>query len=220
MKYDISFTILARELKAAALFASTDECRYIMNGVCVEVWPDGRVLLIGTDGRTLAFVKATLRVADIEGLPELPSGECVKLIIPSKMIADVRGNGCRAIYMRFTCDGATVPDVSMREEFSDITKTAKAVDGTYPNVRAVVQQPQEKGVRSVFLAPKLLSKFAKAIDMLAGGKNDGMIISPSGTELDSAIITSDSSSCFYGVLMPLRNNSIDLSICPPRPAWV
>ena len=220
MKYNVTFSIYARELKAAALFASREAARYIMNGVLVEIWSKDRIILIGTDGKTLAFVKSGFG-GDVDGLPDLATGECIRVIVPLKMVSEVRSSGSRILTIGLSCDGVSVPQISIKEEFSDVTKTAKAVYGMFPNVRSVIMQPQDSGVRSMLLAPRLLSRFAKAIEMLTG-KNRGMIISPLGTELNATVITSELSEHFFGLIMPLRDesNRLNLSSCPNRPAWV
>ena len=203
MKYDITFSIYARELKAAALFASSDPARYVMNGVLVEIWSKDRILLIGTDGKTLAFVKSCFG-GDVDGLPELATGECIRVIIPLKMVSEVRSTGTRRLLIELSCDGISVPQISIKEEISDVTKIAKAVDGTFPNVRTVVPTPREPEGALMFFDPRLMDKFTKAVEMLAA-KRDGMIVSKNGPgEGYSIIVSIPSSGQFYGILMPMH----------------
>ena len=221
MKYDITFSIYARELKAAALFASRDEARYLMNGVLVEIWSKDRILLIGTDGKTLAFVKSCFG-GDVDGIPELATGECIRVIIPLKMIAEVRSSGSRSLTIGLSCDGVSVPQISIKEEFSDVTKTAKAVYGMFKNVRAPVPMPRESKGAPIFFDPRLMDKFTKAVEMLTI-KGSGVIVSKSGPKEDDPIIVStQAGGQLYGIIMPLRMTEEDrkLKACPPRPAWL
>lgn len=45
------------ELSAALLFASTDESRYTLSGVCIEACPERKPVLVATDGRRLAVIE-------------------------------------------------------------------------------------------------------------------------------------------------------------------
>ena len=50
-------TVSRNELLAALLFASTDESRYTLNGVCIELRPMNKPTIVATDGRRLVVIE-------------------------------------------------------------------------------------------------------------------------------------------------------------------
>lgn len=56
-------TITRQELLTALLFVSTDESRYVLNGVCLEK-RDEKPILISTDGRRLCVIETTAEQTD------------------------------------------------------------------------------------------------------------------------------------------------------------
>lgn len=58
--------ILSRnEILAALLFTSDDEARFVLNGLCVEVNPDARPVMVASDGRRLAVIESQAEQAEV-----------------------------------------------------------------------------------------------------------------------------------------------------------
>jgi len=117
----------AAELRAAierTLFAaSTDETRYVLNGVLFDFNPDG-ISIVGTDGRRLSL--ATIKTPSIVTTPGfILATKGAELLIG--VLDGVTGD----VVLQFNDAGGEfiLPNASL---------TVKFVEGTYPNYRAVI----------------------------------------------------------------------------------
>lgn len=117
---------LLRMLGVPSLAVSTDETRYYLNGVFLQV-EAGRLYAAATDG--IRLIRADMAVPD--GADRLPDGG---VIIPSKTIkllvkALAKGDGVVQI---------SVGDRRARFEFGDSVVVSKFVEGTYPAYQRVI----------------------------------------------------------------------------------
>lgn len=130
-------------LKSVSYGQSTDENRYILNGVYFN-FADDKVTLVATDGRRLA-----LTALDIE-ISEENAGS---LILPAKTVAELErllGKG-EKVKIAFS-DRQVAFEVSIGES-SDTGLTdqlylvSKIVEGNYPNYRQVIPKETEHRVK-------------------------------------------------------------------------
>src|SRR3954451_8992776 len=77
--YSLEQTELATMLKSVAYAQSTDETRYILNGVYFN-FKDGKLSLVATDGRRLALVSKEL---------EVPASSAGAIILPAKTVSEL-----------------------------------------------------------------------------------------------------------------------------------
>jgi DNA polymerase III subunit beta len=118
-------------LKKTAYAASTDETRYVLNGVLLS-FKGGKVTMVATDGRRLALVEREL---------EVPKEAETDIILPTKTVNEL---------MRVLGDDGDLKihckEKHVTFEFGEILLVSKLVDGTYPNYRQVIPAQCEERV--------------------------------------------------------------------------
>lgn len=139
-----------KTIAAVSLAASTDETRYYLKGVFLEVARDG-VTYIATDGHVLLASHEAL--ADDAERNTL----CGTFIIPIGICRAKRDKRESALA---TLQGESVTSAALTIAKDDGTATRfKVIDGTFPNWRRVVP-----GTSSNPFAPLTASTFAQACD--------------------------------------------------------
>lgn len=125
-EFKVSAQTLRDGLRKVAYAISTDETRYVLNGVYCQ-FKDSKLTLVATDGRRLAMTDS-----DIE-FPE--SMEC-NVIVPTKAINELQ---------RLLKEGADKAEVRIRIgakqiafEMSTGLLVSKLIEGNYPNFRQVI----------------------------------------------------------------------------------
>ena len=135
---------LAQMLKSVSYAQSTDETRYIMNGVYFN-FADGKLTVAATDGRRLAVMSSDLEVSEEnEG----------HLILPAKTVVEVErllGQG-EAVKITFN-DRQVAFEINAGGEDSETGLTSgiylvsKVVEGNYPNYRQVIPRENERHLK-------------------------------------------------------------------------
>ena len=125
-EFKVSSQTLRDGLKKVAYAISTDETRYVLNGVYCQ-FKESKLTLVATDGRRLAMTDS-----DIE-FPE--SQEC-SVIIPTKAVNELQ---------RLLKEGGDKDDVRIRIgakqiafEMKENLLVSKLIEGNYPNFRQVI----------------------------------------------------------------------------------
>ena len=137
------FTIRQKDLKdglkKTSYAISTDETRYVLNGILCS-FKDNKLTLVATDGRRLALV-------DIE--MEFPRSHEVDIIVPSKAVTEIQ---------RLLADDGeaklTVGANQVSFEANNTLLVSKLIEGNYPNYRQVIPNEAKERVtleREVFL---------------------------------------------------------------------
>jgi DNA polymerase III subunit beta len=128
-KFDESraFTLKQAELKdglkRTAYAISTDETRYVLNGV-LFAFKDNKLTLVATDGRRLALM-------DIEA--EITAEQEVSLIVPAKAVNELQ--------RLLKDDGDVKIKVGQNQiafELNGALLVSKLIEGNYPNYRQVI----------------------------------------------------------------------------------
>jgi len=218
---DIKFRIYPRDLLAMRLLQSKDETRFVLNGVHFEIHPNGKVLLIATNGRYLGILKPSVILEDpvesrIEFTVDYP---LVKYLPKPKGATDFE-----RILMWYDGPNQKVHFISEGE-----CVTCEEVLGVFPKWRQVIPTsgfaPFEVHVNSTYVST--FEKVAKMLDSdvplvsLMGhklGKCEG--VSPLAPY--SVFLGELREREFYGVIMPVRTDPIQmpdwLQDDPPAPA--
>jgi DNA polymerase-3 subunit beta len=120
-------------LRSISPAQSTDETRYILNGVLFKI-AEGKLTLVATDGRRLALVeKATDIPAEVKGAIILPAkavGELTRMLDKGSAVK-VSFNDRRVIFQIGTDkDSSGIVD--------EISLYSKVVEGNYPNYQQVI----------------------------------------------------------------------------------
>ncbi len=179
-------------LRKTSYASSTDETRYVLNGVLFS-FRDEKLTLVATDGRRLAM-------SDIE--LEYPKSAEADFIIPSKAVTEV---------LRLLSDEGDVRiKVTSNQicfEMGETVLTSKLIDGNYPNYKQVVpgeskfrieleREPLLAGVHRVAL---LTSDKSRSIKL--GFERDNLIIQANTPEVGEAKEE-----------IPIKYNGDDISI--------
>jgi len=129
ISYEMEQGVFREMLKKTAYAASTDETRFVLNGVLMS-FAEGKLTTVATDGRRLALVEN-----------ELEFSEATDMILPSKAVAELlhilSDSGSVRIYPR---KNQVVFDLG------ETVMASKLIEGTYPNFRQVIPAQCEERV--------------------------------------------------------------------------
>ena len=133
---------LSAMLKSVAYAQSTDETRYILNGVYFN-FKDGKLSLVATDGRRLALMAKEMEVpADSTGAIILPAktvGELMRLLDKGEKVK-INFNERRAAFQI-----ATDKDASGLVDH--VYLYSKVVEGNYPNYQQVIPKETHQRIK-------------------------------------------------------------------------
>lgn len=133
---------LAAMLKSVAYAQSTDETRYILNGVYFN-FKDGKLSLVATDGRRLALIAKEMEIpAESSGAIILPAktvGELTRLLDKGARVK-INFNERRAAFQI-----ATDKDTSGLVDH--VYLYSKVVEGNYPNYQQVIPKETHQRIK-------------------------------------------------------------------------
>ena len=137
-------------LKKTSFAVSTDESRYVLNGIFVSL-KDGKMTLVATDGRRLALVDEEVEIS------EKSAGE---FIVPAKAINELNRllQDKGEVELKF---GENQASFALKDDkgFSVLLIT-KLIEGNYPNYRQVI--PGEAKERIPINREELLQALRRA----------------------------------------------------------
>jgi len=200
----IKITFDARTLKAALVCTSTDETRYYLKGVAVQLDGD-KLFIAATDGHRLIAMQPEFTI-ERDDTSELPNrADFGSVIIPADIIKNLKLNK--------SVDECTLTIDSGKGEIEHCGQSVRFnfVDGSFPNWRNVIPQIitgelAQFDARYVGELPKILKAFDKRDTKIEIVHNGG---SPAFVALDLPMP-------YVMVLMPFRSTPNPLTL----PAWV
>jgi DNA polymerase-3 subunit beta len=140
--YSLSQSELSTMLKSVAYAQSTDETRYILNGVYFN-FKDGKLSLVATDGRRLALVSKEMDVPAASAgaiiLPAKTVGELTRLLDKGEKVK-INFNDRRAAFQI-----ATDKDASGLVDH--VYLYSKVVEGNYPNYHQVIPKETHQRIK-------------------------------------------------------------------------
>lgn len=143
-------------LKKTSYAISTDETRYVLNGIFTS-FHDGKMTLVATDGRRLAMVDTDL---------EFPASHATDIIIPSKAVQELQrllGETGEVI--------VKVTDSQISFTIGDSLLCSKLIEGNYPNYRQVI--PGDSNER-VVISREALLETVRRVSLLASEKSNSV----------------------------------------------
>ena len=160
-------------LKKTSYAISTDETRYVLNGILFS-FKDNKLTMVATDGRRLALV-------DIE--VEFPRSQEVEIIVPTKCVSELA---------RLVSDDGevkmTVGENQVAFEVKDTLLVSKLIEGNYPNYRQVI--PGETKER-ISLERELFHNAVHRVSLLASEKSNSVKLVFSKNNIEIAANTPD-----------------------------
>lgn len=190
-------------LKAAALFASTEQVRYYLNGVLIRKKGE-TVHIIATDGKVMFAAQHNWSGSEIDAIMPLA------LI---NQIKTVRGHDHAEIS---TSAGQGTAPVNFIVSYAGAVYQMPAIDGSFPDYPRIV--PREISGEAAQYDPEQAIKFKKAAKILGTG-GVPFINQNGGAPGVVRIVPSDESSPYnaFGLIMPMISPKFDTV---PYHSWI
>ena len=153
-------------LRKTAYAISTDETRYVLNGVLFS-YKENKLTLVATDGRRLAMVDLEL---------EFPRSHEADIIVPTKAVTELA--------RLLTDDGDVKISVGTGQIAFDLNSTllvSKLIEGNYPNYKQVI--PSEAKER-VTLERETFLNSLRRVSLLASDKSNSIKLSFSKNNIE------------------------------------
>ncbi len=155
-EFRIPQQVLRDGLRKTSYAISTDETRYVLNGIFAS-FRDGKMTLVATDGRRLAMVDSDL---------EFPASHETDVIIPTKAVQELQ---------RLLGDtGDVIVNLTGNQvsfTIGDSLLVSKLIDGNYPNYRQVI--PGD-AVERVVIGREALLETARRVSLLSSDKSNSI----------------------------------------------
>ncbi len=140
--YSLDQAELAAMLKSVAYAQSTDETRYILNGVYFN-FKDSKLSLVATDGRRLALVSKEMEV------PEASAGA---IILPAKTVGELtrlldKGEKVKINFSDRRAAFQIATDKDSSGLIDHVYLYSKVVEGNYPNYHQVIPKETHQRIK-------------------------------------------------------------------------
>ena len=171
-KFDDSKVVTIRQkdlrdgLRKTSYAISTDETRYVLNGVLFS-FKDNKLTLVATDGRRLAMLDIDL---------EFPRSHEADIIVPTKAVTELQ--------RLLTDEGDVRVSVGSGQIAFDLNNTllvSKLIEGNYPNYRQVI--PGEMKER-VTLERETFLNSLRRVSLLASDKSNSIKLNFTKNNID------------------------------------
>ena len=203
----MSFVICKAEIfKAVSLFAVKKDIRYYLNGVCLDLGPNG-AFIVATDGCALAAARVSTEAfepaqfiidrATIDNLSK----------IKGRIVFDVEG------LVGKYADESGARSRTMNISTGTIKLTSNEVQGVYPDWRRVAVYHSSDDTKPVFFNSEYSMLVAKAADVIRKRKVKCMV-RPGGSGVGYAQLDDDGEVGAW--VMPYR---VDMADLPMKPVW-
>jgi DNA polymerase III subunit beta len=157
-EFRLDQAILADSLKKTSYAISTDETRFVLNGVYVS-FRNNAMTMVATDGRRLAVVEREF---------EFPESQAMEVIIPSKAVNELQrlvGTSGQVV-MRLAENKGSF-------EFGKSVLVTKLIEGNFPNYRQVI--PEETKHR-ITLEREKFHEIVNRVSLLASDKSSSIVL--------------------------------------------
>ncbi len=155
-EFKIPQPVLRDGLKKTSYAISSDETRYVLNGIYTS-FREGKMTLVATDGRRLAMIDADL---------EFPASHETDVIIPTKTVQELQ---------RLLGDSGEVvvklSDSQISFTIGDSLLVSKLIEGNYPNYRQVI--PGDSNER-VVISREALLETVRRVSLLSSDKSNSV----------------------------------------------
>lgn len=133
---------LTTMLKSVAYAQSTDETRYILNGVYFN-FKDGKLSLVATDGRRLALVSKEM---------EVPASSAGAIILPAKTVNELtrlldKGEKLKINFNDRRAAFQIATDKDSSGLIDSVYLYSKVVEGNYPNYQQVIPKETHQRIK-------------------------------------------------------------------------
>jgi DNA polymerase-3 subunit beta len=165
-EYKIPQSVFRNALKKTSYAISTDETRYVLNGIFTS-FSEGKMTLVATDGRRLAMVDHEL---------EFPSSHEIDFIVPTKAVQELQ--------RLLGTEGDMILKLSDNQVCFEIGSSiivSKLIEGNYPNYRQVI--PGESKERLTLSREQLLET-TRRVSLLSSEKSNSVKLTFGQNQVD------------------------------------
>lgn len=154
--YKIGQAALKDALKKTSYAISTDETRYVLNGIFAS-FKEGKLTLVATDGRRLAMVENEI---------EFPSSHECDVIIPTKAVQELGRllGDDDELLLRLT-------DSQVAFEVNGTLLVSKLIEGNYPNYRQVIPSNTTERIQ---VGREAFFETVRRVSLLASDKSNSV----------------------------------------------
>lgn len=140
--YSLEQGELITMLKSVAYAQSTDETRYILNGVYFS-FKDGKLALVATDGRRLALISKEM---------DVPANSAGAIILPAKTVSELtrlldKGEKVKINFNDRRAAFQIATDKDTSGLIDHIYLYSKVVEGNYPNYQQVIPKETHQRIK-------------------------------------------------------------------------
>ncbi len=133
---------LTSMLKSVAYAQSSDETRYILNGVYFN-FKDGKLSLVATDGRRLALISKEM---------DVPAASAGAIILPAKTVGELlrlldKGEKVKINFNERRAAFQIATDKDTSGLIDSVYLYSKVVEGNYPNYQQVVPKETHQRIK-------------------------------------------------------------------------
>jgi DNA polymerase III subunit beta len=183
-------------LRKTSYAISTDETRYVLNGVLFS-FKDNKLTLVATDGRRLAMAEIEL---------EFPRSHESDLIIPTKAVTELQ--------RLLTDDGDVKVSMSNGQIAFDLNKTllvSKLIEGNYPNYRQVIPGEAKERIK---LEREMFLNSLRRVSLLASDKSHSVKLNFSKNNLDITANTPEVGEAKESLAIPYKGREFSIAFNP------
>jgi DNA polymerase III subunit beta len=164
--FKLSQNALKDMLRKTAYAMSTDESRYVLNGVLLS-FKEGKMIVVATDGRRLALVEQEM---------EFPQSSETEVILPAKAV-----NELQRILSGDEMLTITISENQICFDLGNVFIVSKLIEGKYPNYKQVV--PAEAKERAI-IERELFLNATHRVALLSNEKSNSVKLTFSKNNLD------------------------------------
>lgn len=129
-------------LRSVSYAQSSDETRYILNGVYFN-FKDGKLALVATDGRRLAMTSKEM---------EIPATNAGAIILPAKTVGELmrlldKGEKVKISFTERKCSFQIATDKDSSGLVDSVYLYSKVVEGNYPNYQQVIPKETHQRIK-------------------------------------------------------------------------
>ena len=194
--FTLSQAALRDALKKTSYAISTDETRYVLNGILFS-FKENKLTMVATDGRRLALV-------DLE--VEFPQSQEVDIILPTKCVTELSRLLGEEGDVKMS-----VGENQVAFEIGGTLLVSKLIEGNYPNYRQVI--PGEAKER-ITLERELFYNAVHRVSLLSSEKSNSVKLVFTKNNLEIAANTPDVGEARESLAVPYKGRDLSIAFNP------
>ena len=181
--YTLEQSELIGMLRSVSYAQSTDETRYILNGVYFN-FRDEKLTLVATDGRRLALIAKEM---------EVPAASAGAIILPAKTVSELnrlldKGSKVKINFNERRAAFQIATDKDTSGLIDNVYLYSKVVEGSYPNYQQVVPKETHQRIK---LERELLLQCVHRAQLVCSEKSNSVKIKITSNLLEIFAASSD-----------------------------